>query len=492
MIEENKNGLEKVIHLSAEVYPFSKKGGLGDVVSILPNKMYENSKIDSIVISPFYKSIKVKLDYYERINLKFLDVETYYDVYLCNKNNIKYFFIKLENVYSMDETYMNDNRAYSEEVGLQYFIFGKCIADFISRLDVNKIAVITHDWHVAGVYPYLKKQSNIIKKIHIIHNYHYKGDFYYDIIDYVEARVKEEIEFQYSTFGYCNMSLFAMKNADKIVTVSNEYAKELINREAPHTGLDAIEAYKDKVVGILNGVDYSIWDPSKDMQIYKEYDYNTIEAKQYNKKCLYKELEINFSLNKPLVAYINRLTPQKGIDLFVDLKSGKAFDPVSRMNELVGDNIFLIICGDCPGGENSVINKKLAEISNNENINFMYINKYSEKVAHKILAAADIFLLPSRYEPCGLTQLYSLSYGAVPIVNNVGGLKETIRNVAEYNKDSNGFVMKKFNFTELIKAVNRATELYYRKSDWDSLVKRCMKFRFTWDESIKKYIDLLI
>lgn len=483
---------QAIIHLSAEVAPFSKKGGLADVVGVLPNKIYMKSHMANIVISPYYKSIREKIVLIERFYTKFLNVEVYYDVYFVEKNDIQYYFIKLEDLYSMDETYMNDNRAYNEEVGLQYFIFGKCIADFVDKFELDNIKLITNDWHVSAIYPYIKDNNKIKKKIHIIHNYHYKGEFYYDILDYVDYEQADEINKQYKKFGYCNMSLFAMMNADKVVTVSNAYAKELIDKKAPHTGLDAIEAYKDKLLGLLNGVDYDIWNPLTDKYIYKNYDKESISNKLYNKKCLYKELNIDFDVEKPLIVYINRLTPQKGIDLFVNLKSGKEFNPISRMKDITGKDVFFIICGNPPGGEDSIINKCLTNIMNNTNKSFRYINKYTEEIAHKILAAADIFIMPSRYEPCGLTQMYALAYGVIPIVNNVGGLKETIKDISVSEKDGNGVVMSKLSYDELIRSIDRAISIYSKKEEWYELVERCMSRRFLWDRTVDKYIELLI
>lgn len=483
------NSYENIIHVCAEVFPFSKKGGLADVLGILPEKISKYTNINTLVISPFYKITNGNMIFKLCDNILFSDVKINYKVYIQIKSEVVYYFIKLEDAYSMDETYMNDDRVYNETIGLQYFVFGKCVVDFISKLNLNKIALFTHDWHVSAIYPYLKNCNFIKKSIHVIHNFHFQGEFNFDTVAYVDKIIAEEIENQKNYTNCPTMTLFAIMNANSLITVSPCYARELITQVAPHTGLEIWNEFGEKLIGILNGVDYDVWNPKKDELIYNKFYQDSIKFKTENKINLFGELNINYSIEKPLVLFLGRLTTQKGIDLFVDLKSGRPFSSYDRMKSLTDKGIFFIICGNCEGGKNSIIHRQLKELEQIFGDNFKFIDQYNEQIAHKLFAAADIFLMPSRYEPCGLTQMYALSYGAFPVVNSVGGLNDTIVDLKQNSIYGNGIKMNFFSFESLSMAIDDTLEYYYTKEIWTSLIQRCMKLRFTWDESVEKYSE---
>lgn len=477
-----------IIHIGAEAYPFYKKGGLGDVLGSLPAYLQKYTNVKNIVITPFYKNISHITNTVREDVILFNGIEYTYRVHESFWKNVHYFFIENEEVFSWDEIYMDGSKPYQSSVGLQYFIFAKTAVHFLEKENYNCYKIITHDWHVCGIYGYLRKE---IDTLHIIHNYNHQGELYYDICEYIDEELSNKIYKQYEDTGYCNMNLFAIYYANNILTVSPNYANELYSGKAPHTGLECLGLSKSKITGILNGIDDSVWNPESDNYISYNYDEQSLEFKILNKQDLLNEYNIK-DFKRPLVIYLSRLTAQKGIDLFVNIRNGKYFNPEDRMRDIINCGINLIICGTPSGGVMGDIDCQLKNLEVKYKEHFKYINNYSEEIAHNLFAAADIFLMPSRYEPCGLTQMYAMKYGTVPLSTQVGGLKDTIIDSFENINDGTGFFMKEYSYDNMLDSLKKIVKIYYYdKNSWNRIIKNGMKQNNSWKSRIPQYVKFL-
>ncbi len=484
-----------IVHVAAESAPFSKRGGLGDVVGSLPIYISEESEMTNVVFTPYYSNMQGNFSIEFSGQFDFNGINYSYKILGANMGNVKYYFVDAEDTYSFDNVYIDGNKPYQTDVGLHYFILGKCIIYFLRELKVKVHSVITHDWHSAGIYPYIKLledyQCSRVNSIHIVHNYHHQGELFYDISEYLEDDLAVKILEQYEKIGWCSMNTIAIMEANHIVAVSPSYAKELNEKVAPHAGLEVLDFRKDRVVGILNGIDTKLWNPENDSYIVKPFSYKTIEYKYENKKHILEKLKLMPDMDMPLLAYMCRLTPQKGIDLFVDMKNGISIDIYERMERLLSKGATLVICGVPADGLNGSINNQLCKLQDKFKSNFRYISFYTEEIAHQLFAGSDIFLQPSRFEPCGLTQMYAMNYGSIPIVTPVGGLKDTVLDISLDSEKGNGFYMSEFSFEALETAIDRAVNIYRNKEMWNKLILRCMIKDFSWQKSIKSYIKLI-
>ena len=481
-----KKKYKYIIHIGAEAYPFYKKGGLGDVLGALPAYLQKYTNINNVVITPFYKNISHVTSIVREDVILFNGIEYTYKIHESFWKNVHYIFIENEEAFSWDEIYMDGNKPYQCSVGLQYFIFAKSVVHFLEKENYNCYKIVTHDWHVCGIYGYLKKE---IDTLHIIHNYNHQGELYYDICEHLEKELLNKIYKQYEDTGYCNMSLFAIYYADDILTVSPNYANELYLGEAPHVGLECLKLSKNKIHGILNGIDDSIWNPKLDNYISYKYDEQSFELKFLNKDKLLKEYGIE-NVERPLVIYISRLTSQKGIDLFVNIKNGKYFNSEDRIRGIINCGVNLIICGTPSGGIMGDIDCQLKNFENKYRKHFKYINNYTEKIAHNLFAAADIFLMPSRYEPCGLTQMYAMKYGTIPLSTQVGGLKDTIINSFENMDKGTGFFIEKYSYDSMLDSLKKSVKIYYHdKNNWSKIIKNGMNKNNSWMSRMQQYVE---
>lgn len=487
-----KQGL--IIHIAAEVAPFSKRGGLGDVVGSLPLYLNQESGWKNLIFTPYYSKLTDDLIPVYQGEVDFNGINYEYIVLESNNSKVNYYFIKFEDAYFKDDAYEDGSQPYDSVVELFYFIFGKSIIYYLNHLQVNVGAILTHDWHAAGIYPYLPKlmrfTGDVVKTIHVIHNYQHQGEILFDITEYLEPEVITYLERQYRETGYCTMSSLAVLEAEQVITVSPTYAFELAAKTAPHPGLELLSYRQNQIQGILNGIDDTIWNPGFDVYLVQPYDIHTIERKQLNKQFLLKRLRFS-SLNLPLVVFISRLTIQKGVDLFVDLNTGRSFNIYSRLESILAKGMLLVICGVPNGGTSGIINLQFNALQNRFPDRFRYINQYTEEIAHQLLAGGDILIQPSRFEPCGLIQMYALKYGTVPIVTPVGGLKDTIRDYNFSLQEGTGFLMKNCSFPALCEAFDRALHVFQNPIQWNELMKDCMLEDNSWSQRIPAYIELI-
>lgn len=480
---------EYIVHIGAEVVPFSKVGGLGDVIGCLPVKINDNYESKNIVISPYYPNISSELKFEGNYKICFNSIIYKYKAYSARNKDVIYYFIESDQAFKMDDCYVDGSKPYLLDVGLEYFFFAKCCVDYLKRININNYKLITHDWHSAGIYAYISAET---KSIHIIHNYQHQGQLYPDIVFFLEPKIQELANRIVSDTGILTMNSFAICNATKVVTVSPNYAKELMEGTVAHPSLDLFHIYSKDVIGILNGVDYDKWNPLRnDIEGVLPYSISNLEIKKENKKRMKRFLDLKSDDSKPLLLVLSRLTHQKGLDLIVNMGNRMRFSSKKRIEQLISAGYDIVICGVPAGGYSGEVERCLCELNDQFIKNFRYINKYSDEIAHKLLCAADVLMHVSNYEPCGLTPMYAMRYGVVPLVSNRGGLDDIVDDY-ECNKHfGNGFKIQKIDFETVHCKLTEIKSIYDDCKEWENLLSNCMKMDFSWSTSVDKYIKLI-
>ncbi|HOC53201.1 MAG TPA: glycogen synthase GlgA [Caldisericia bacterium] len=467
----------RVIFIASEANPYIKTGGLGDVVGSLP-KYLKKLGVEVFLILPLYKNIKEK-----KLDLEFIDEDEIVidkDVYRFkfykDRLNFDYNLFFVENNYFFDRKgiYNEDNVDYPDN----YLRFGLLsLASLkLSIKNLKPDIIHIHDWQTSLVPVYNKIiYNNNVKTILTIHNLAYQGVFNKDSIKSLGLPDNlfsiDKLEF----YGNVNFLKGGIIFSDYITTVSPTYSKEIQKEEFGFGLQGVLKNRRENLIGILNGIDYDYWDPEKDKMIYKNYNFNNTEFKKENKMALFKELNVDFDIEKPLYSMITRITNQKGLDLILEI-----FDKFMELP------INFIILGT---GDKDVENRFL-ELNKIHKNKFLSLIKFDEELSHKIYASSDFFLMPSKFEPCGLSQMISLRYGNIPIVRSTGGLRDTI---IEYNENvgcGNGFVFYDYESYELLDAIKRSLNLYNDREKLLKVIKIGMNSNFSWENSSKEYLKL--
>ena len=478
---KDKTADKVVIHIASEAVPYSKAGGLGDVVGTLPLKMIEKRpNYSCIVFTPYYDGMKGNIKRLGAYEVEFGNVAYKYEVFAATNMGIKYRFIKMDSAFALDNIYVDGSKPYMVDVGLEYFFLGKCITDYLKKSNVNPNVWITHDWHAAGIYGFIGKCHSI----HVIHNYNHQGQLYHDIIPYLDSDVRQKAREIYEETHNITMNSFAIKMAEKIVTVSPSYAEELKNKKIAHPGLDLFDIYNKDVTGIINGVDYKKWNPAFSVEDF-------MEAKRKKKKQVKRKYGINTEGERPLLLMMSRLTHQKGIDFFVNLHNKLEFDIYERFKRLLNIGYDIIICGVPSGGIGGDIDTQLKLLANRYPDNFAYLNFYNDNMAKELLSGADFLFHLSNYEPCGLTPMYAMRFGAIPIVGNTGGLKDIVTDCFEAEPVSDGFIMKSSEYDYVEEKLKEIKEVFCNRDAFNAIRIRGIKKKFDWDESVAQYCELI-
>ncbi len=473
----------KVMFISAEVAPFSKAGGLGEVVGSLP-KALEKAGVTCAIFTPLYGCVDIeKYDIKEIPNSKIkltFDKSEYFCTLKMGKlpdTDVNVFFIDNKKYFSSFDTVYPPTMdvLYEHE---RYVILSKAALEYAKLLNFKPDAVHLNDWHTAIAAAYLRTnykndeffmQSKIIFSIH---NLAYQGIYYQDILEFAglpeELFVPEGVE----KYGAVNWLKGGINLSDKIVAVSPRYAQE-IQTEEFGCGLDwSLREHSNKIVGILNGIDYSIYNPKTDESLVKQFDLDTVENKLACKKEICEIFGLNFDENVPLIGMVSRLVEQKGFELLLRIKK-----------ELKSMNAQFIILGSGDKKYEQAL-AKLASGSRNIRIN----TEYSDEISRKIYAGSDLFLMPSHFEPCGLSQLIAMKYGALPIVRAVGGLENT---VTGYPLDgATGFKFWRYEPEDILECMNIALNIFHDKNTRLALIKNAMQSDFSWEKSAQEYVKV--
>ena len=459
-----------ILHISAECYPIAKVGGLADVVGALPKYQRELS-VTSNVVMPFYNNTFTQNNSFEVVHedqlilgydtlsfkvLRLTNSALEFDLYCVDIPELIY----KEYVYSADDTE-------------RFLAFQIATLDWISSWQENLDIIHVHDHHT-GLIPFMMTQSykykslRFIPTILTIHNAQYQGWFSHRKVYLIP-------EFNFQNVGLLDWNSIinplaaAIKCSWAVTTVSPSYMNEL--KQSANGLENLLNQESDKCIGILNGIDWNVWNTETDNYLIKNYSKSTVvSGKKANKEWLCNEF--NLDINKPLFAFIGRLVGEKGSDLFPEI-----FKKALAENDI---SILLL------GSGNKETEKKLKALQETENYN-AYIG-YDEKLSHIIYAGADFILMPSRVEPCGLNQMYSLRYGTMPIVNAIGGLKDTIIDLEQ----ENGFGIRHYGVTvnNVVTAIERANTFYQDKKEFVKNAKHIMTIDHSWNNSAQEYINL--
>ena len=496
MIKKEQN--LKIALCSSEAIPFAKTGGLADVVGTLPYS-FKNNKIDPIVIMPGYGFIfkkypdaqKILENFKIKINNNYFE---YFDVYKINNNSVDFYFIKNDKFFDRDYLYGTPQGDY-EDNNLRFGFLSKAILATLENINFCPDIIHLHDYHVALTAVFINKEkeekrNSFFKNTHIvftIHNLAYQGIYDKSTLDLLDLDNSyfsiDKLEF----YGKINFMKGGIVFSDKITTVSPTYSKEILTAEFGY-GLDGILRVRQKdLIGIINGIDYEIWNPQNDKFIFANYDIKNLDGKRLCKNNLLNNLFNDNKNNKtqidysaPALGIVSRLSEQKGIDILID-----GFDL------LMQKNIYLIILGTGDEKYMQQLNSLYKKYKNKFSLNIAF----SDKLAREIYAGCDMFLMPSKYEPCGLGQLISLKYGTIPIVRNTGGLADTIKDIKSTNDVDNGaqgFKFDEYSSEALINAINNALNFYSDKNLWQKIIKNAMSCDYSWDYSAKKYKEIFL
>lgn len=474
----------KILYAAFEVLPFTKVGGLADVMGALP-KYVADEKTQVAIFTPLTGSIdekkyKIKEIENSKIKLKFGFAEYVFSLKMCKLPNtdINVFFVENPKFFSCFKTVypLNIDSWYEQE---RFITFSKVVLEYAKALNFKPDIIHCNDWHTAMIPVWLKttlKNDEFYKNsktVFSIHNLAYQGKYFPEILE-VAGLNKEEVFLPdgLEHNGVLNWLKGAINYSDKIVTVSPCYAEEILTKEYGEGLEDVLIKNKHKLCGILNGVDYDEFNPKTDKTIRFNYDINEIENKEKCKQEILKEFSLSYVPNRPLIAMISRLVEQKGIDLLMQCE-----------NDLINLEADFIIIGT---GEEKYEN--FFKSLNQKSANIRAKIHYCSELSGKIYSGADIFLMPSRFEPCGLSQLIALKYGTVPVVHATGGLDNTI--ISYPQKNANGFKFTNYNPNEMISALKNAIALYKNKNAWQNLMKTGMLCDYSWEKGAGEYKKL--
>ena len=468
----------KILYVTSETNPFAASGGLGDVMGALPAAVAAVPGNICEVIMPLYDTVKEEyrkeLSLVCDINFKLSWRDTGASVFKLVRGGVTYYFI--ENHY-----YFNRGRLYGEfDDGERFAFFSRAVIEYM--LYTGNIPDILHanDWQAAPAIIYLKTEyAHIeslqrVRTVYTIHNIEYQGKFDPYILGStfgIDTRFKGVLEYD----GCINLMKGAMVVSDYITTVSPNYANELSHDFFAFGLSPIVHEARYKLRGVINGIDYDYFSPEKGGEIYTSYTTRTYKSgKAKNKAAFQAEVGLPVEADIPLVVMITRFASQKGIDLVLCI-----------LDEFLNENVQVAILGT---GEAEYENAFRAIEARHPN-NFKALIKFDRVLSKKMYAAADIFMMPSKSEPCGLAQMIACSYGTVPVVRSVGGLYDSIRTYGE--DGANGFRFDNYNAHELLFTLKAAIGLYLNdRKEWNKLSASAKKSQFTWDDSAAKYIEI--
>lgn len=481
-----------ILYVVAEAVPFAKTGGLADVAGALPQTVKELGHEIRIMMPKYSTFSERKFKVHDVIRLKDISIplgDTCISTSVksafitSSKVKVQVYFLANDKLYGREGLYVNPYTKKDYADNDERFIFlCKGTLETLKKLGWKPDIIHCNDWQTGLIPAYLKtvyRDDPFFKKtktIYTIHNLAYQGIFPKESFNKTglpkEIFTPDGVEF----YGKFNFMKAGIVYADIVNTVSEKYAQEIRSKEEFGCGLEKLlEKRKKDLYGIVNGVDYSVWNPATDSLIPEKYNVNTLPKKAENKKALLHKFGLKYNENTPVIGIISRLADQKGFDLIGDII------PV-----LMKLDIQMVILGT---GE-----KKYHELF--QKIHEKYPEKFgvsisfNEALAHLIEAGSDMFLMPSKYEPCGLNQIYSLKYGTVPIVRATGGLDDTIENIDIEKGTGTGFKFIKYKDTELLKAIKKAVKVYQDSKLWTKIMKNGMSKDFSWEISGKKYLAL--
>jgi len=465
----------KVLFASSEAYPFAMSGGLADVAGALP-KALRKRFVGCRVVMPLYSSVseemREKMSFVCSITVPVAWRRQYCGVFEAHLDGVIYYFI--DNQY-----YFNREGLYGHFDDAERFaFFSRAVLEIIPYIDFKPDIIHCNDWQTALIptyldafYKYDEFYSNI-KTVFTIHNIQYQGKYGHELTgDVLGLPADKESLIEYD--GCINFMKGAIQCAHKVTTVSPTYSKEILDPYYSHGLHNILKEFTYKLTGIVNGIDCDVYNPATDSLIYKNFSLEDMSGKAYNKKKLQEELNLPQREDVPVIGIVTRLVKHKGIDLvkcvFEELLKADVQFAILGSGEWEFETFFHEMASRYP----EKVGLKLG---------------FNPQLAHRIYAGADIFLMPSQSEPCGLAQMVALRYGTIPIVRETGGLNDTISDSGD--GEGNGFTFKSYNAHDMQNTVWRALAGYSDKKGWQMLRERAMKCDNSWGTSANAYIRL--
>ncbi|WP_346354404.1 glycogen synthase GlgA [Azotosporobacter soli] len=479
--------MTKVLFVAAEAVPFAKTGGLGDVIGSLPKELRQKG-LDVRVILPKYQDIPASFQEQMTLKAEFTVPvgwrQQYCGIYMLEYQGITFYFVDNEYYFKRHGFY-----GYGDDAE-RFAFFSRAVLEGLDKIDFMPEVLHCHDWH-AAVVPVLLKANYAerpeyqgVKTVFTVHNLRYQGVFPQVVMADILG-----LEWQYfqpdglEFFDAVNYMKGGLAYADRITTVSRTYAQEI---QDPFYGeqLDGLlRKRREDLSGITNGIDYDDYNPAVDKALFVNYDASCIEKRRENKSKLQQQLKLPVK-DVPLIAVVSRLVGPKGMDLVEyalnDMvkhlrqtgqeKYGVQFVVVGT-GEARYENFFKYLAWQFPG-------KLSANII------------FDDRLARQVYAGADLFLMPSLYEPCGIGQLIAMRYGCLPIVRETGGLKDTVTPYNSHTGEGTGFSFANYNAHELMETMERALELYEDRPTWEKIIKNAMQRNFSWQESARQYQEV--
>lgn len=457
-----------VLFVASECMPFAATGGLAEVAGSLPKalkKLGANIK----VIMPLYKTIikqySEKIIFVGETITKLAWRKQYCGLYRLDYDGIDYYFVDNKFYFDRDQLYSH----YDD--GERFAFFSKAIFDCLAMMEFNPDIIHCNDHQTALIPVYLdlmKKKGKMLhtKSIFTIHNIEYQGKYdesmLHDVFD-IDQEYKEIIQYNQQI----NLMKGAIVCADRVTTVSPRYAREITTAKYASGLHHIINANQQKLIGILNGIDTSIYNSATDESIVKRYSFKTIQDKKENKLALQRAFNLNQQSDVCLIAIISRLATHKGMDLIVEI-----------VDEVMKQEVQMVVLGL---GE-TYFEEKFQSYAKKYPNRFSAIIAFNTHLSKQIYSAADLFLMPSRTEPCGLSQMIACQYGTIPIVRATGGLFDSIHS-------DNGFVFKEYDSQSLLEKINEAIGVYQKPSAFKKLIKNAYLSDFSWTKSAQKYYE---
>lgn len=475
--EPKKSEKKKVLFVTSESGPFIRTGGLGDVAASLPQALCEIGT-DTRVMLPLYHDIPSDM----RSTMKFLGSVyvtlawryQYCGVFSCNYKGVIYYFL--------------DNEYYFKRWGLyghyddaeRFAFFSKACIEALRVAEFYPDIIHCNDWHTALVPVFLDsfyrgyREFKDIKTVFTIHNIEFQGKYgknlSRDILGLPEGSEKL-VEYQECV----NFMKGGIECANAVTTVSPSYANEILDRYYAW-GLELILKTRSyKLSGIINGIDTDLYNPANDNALFSKFSYDSVELKKQNKKGLCEMLQLEYSDDRPLIGMVTRLTEQKGLDLLMTV-----------IDELLSADVQLVILGKGDWRYENALNEAVKRYPNKLKV----IINFSTDIANKIYGGSDMFIMPSKFEPCGLSQMISMRYGTIPIVRATGGLKDTVIPFNPLELSGNGFNFLTYNAYDMLDAIHRAIGTYRNKREWNAIIANAMNTDFSWKQSAVHYNDL--
>lgn len=468
---------KKIIFLGSEAAPFIATGGLADVLGSLPKSLAKNKHLDISVVLPLYSNIKdefkSKFKFLTNFNVSVAWRWQYAGVFYCEHEGVKFYFIDNEYYFKREG---NIYGFYDD--GERFAFFSRAALDMIARLNIYPDVLHCNDWQTAASIIFLKgmyygdENFRKIKTVFTIHNIEYQGifnmDTYGSLFGFSES-IKNFVEFN----GCVNLMKGAIEMTDIVSTVSPTYAQEIKSAFFAHGLENIIVRNESKLCGILNGIDIDYYNPKTDKCLFSNYSIDDLSGKEVCKAELQKMLNLPERKDVPIIAIISRLVSHKGLDLVRHV-----------LENLLTQDVQVVILGK---GEIAYENY-FTHIANTYSGKCVTIIAYNQDLSRKIYSGADIFLMPSKSEPCGLSQMIASRYGTVPVVRETGGLNDSIK--AYTGDNGNGFTFADYNAHDMLNVINQAVRTYKDKTAWSDVQRRAMTTDFSWKVQAGKYEEL--